>query len=92
MDIKVEYQDTQFSPEVKNGAIISYNCTICGGQINKERVEGLQFLSTPVQNYTCLSCAAQHNKTVKAIYNGEAGTSDLIYTDFVSSESGIKRG
>lgn len=70
--------------ELKSNNLPSY-CVECNGLISPERIEGLTFLETPKNQWTCLNCAETKIKPKMAVFLGESGNSPLLFVDKVDS-------
>lgn len=62
-----------------------HNCPICKVEIPEERIEILRGLRYTEDQFYCTKHAL--NKTIKAVYSGEHGTSELILCDRVYNDS-----
>lgn len=60
---------------------LNQNCKICGQLLNEERIEALKILNILPQNYLCIECSTNLNRTYKAIWVGPTGASNLILAD-----------
>ena len=66
------------------------HCKICSELLDIERLNALlNVLCTPQEQLLCKSCAEKEVMPVRGIYSGEFGTSDLIFTNKISHQSGI---
>lgn len=61
------------------------NCPVCNVVIPEERVDYLRGLRYPDHDIFCVKHASQ--RTIKAIYSGEPGTSELIFCKHVYNDS-----
>lgn len=62
-----------------------YFCPVCKNEIPQERIAILQELKYNENDFYCVNHAI--NKSRKAIYSGEHGTSELIMCDKVYNDS-----
>lgn len=63
-------------------------CLNCGATIPPERLEAIKTFNL---NCWCFSCADKNTRPIKGIYSGETGTSQIVFTDKISMQSGIYR-
>lgn len=62
-------------------------CVVCKVPLSDDRIEALNVLETPREQWRCLQDAP--NQFKKAVYAGESGTSPLIFVDSVDNKSNI---
>ena len=62
-----------------------YNCVVSGKPIPPERVEALNMLGTPKNQWTCVEHSLVRPR--QGIYLGEVGTSKLLMVDRVYNDS-----
>lgn len=62
-----------------------YYCVVSGKPIPTARVEALQSLGVPQENWTCVEHS--YTKHRKGIFLGEVGTSELLIVDKVYDDS-----
>lgn len=72
-----------FTPVVKTTHI--KECVVCGGKINKDRLEALKSLGLPQTKWTCV----EHSTVKKVLgqYLGEHGTSKMLIVDKIEEVS-----
>lgn len=65
--------------------VTEVNCYVCSKKIAKARMEALELLGVPINEWCCVTCSQVQKK--QGIFLGEVGTSELKLVDRVYDDN-----